>query len=343
MRDPWLVLTIFFEQVVSFLILWSIAPVVFPTQFFYIIAGAAIFYLFSKIDIDILSLFSNHLFVASIFFLIIPLIIGQVTRGAVRWIQIGPITIQPSEMVRPFIILFFANFLTAKKVGIARFIKAVAILAIPLFLILIQPSLGVTILTAVGFFGALIASDFPKKYIVMLVFLGIIALPVVWLLLAPYQRSRVNTFLSPTADPTGAGYNSIQSMISVGSGRLWGRGLGGGVQTQLSFLPERHTDFIFASVSEELGFVGAFLLLSLSMFLLLRLINIVKFSKNPTARCFVSGVFLTIFVQTMIHVGMNMGLFPITGVPLPLVSAGGSSLLATMAALGMVLSSKKMV
>jgi len=139
----------------------------------------------------------------------------------------------------------------------------------------------------------------------------------------------------------GGGYNSIQSTISVGSGKITGRGLGSGIQTQLSFLPERHTDFIFASISEEMGFVGALILITATIFLFWRMLYIMENSINPSARAFISGLFLTLFAQIFIHVGMNMGLLPITGVPYPLVSAGGSSLLATMISLGILVGTKK--
>jgi rod shape determining protein RodA len=341
-KDLGLTLAILLLLITSLLVLRSIAPFVFPLYYFYFIVGIGIFILFSLADFDILSLFHWQLYVCCIIFLVIPLIIGQVTRGAVRWIPIGPITLQPSEIVRPFLFLFFANFVHAKHMDFRRFLYGVLIVGFPLLLILIQPSLGVTLLTAIGFFGILLSSSFSKRTLGALIFAGVVSIPLIWLALAPYQKQRIVSFLSPQSDPTGAGYNSLQSMISVGSGKLWGRGLGEGVQTQLSFLPERHTDFIFASIAEELGFIGACFLLISSFFMLFRLTEIAKFTKSTVARSFVAGTFLSLFVQTMINVGMNMGMLPITGVPLPLVSAGGSSLLATMITLGMVVSTKKM-
>jgi rod shape determining protein RodA len=180
-----------------------------------------------------------------------------------------------------------------------------------------------------------------KKYLLTGVAIALIAVPLVWNILAPYQRSRVSSFLNPSEDPLGAGYNSIQSMVSVGSGMFIGRGLGKGVQTQLAFLPEKHTDFIFAAVSEELGFIGATITILCLFVLFWRLIKIIESARSFAARAFVSGLFLTLFVETLIHIGMNLGLLPITGVPLPLVSAGGSSLIATMIGLGIALGSQK--
>ena len=277
----------------------------------------------------------------SIVLLLITLIIGQVTRGTVRWIPIGSLSIQPSEIVRPFLLVFFANYLTEKKLDIKRIVKAILLMILPLFLILVQPSLGVTALTAIGFFGIFLSADINKKSILLLIISVFALIPIIFMFLAPYQKQRITSFLDPSKDPLGEGYNAIQSTISVGSGKLFGRGLGRGVGTQLLFLPERQTDFIFASVSEEMGFIGAIVLLILTVFIFIRIISYTEKAINIPARAFLAGLFLTLFAQVVIHVGMNMGLLPITGVPYPLVSAGGSSLLATMTALGIVVGTKR--
>ena len=334
-------LAIAFLILLSIIVLFSVAPTLFPLYFIYIFIGVICFFIFSRINLETLSYFSKHLYVASIIFLLIPLIIGQVTRGVIRWIPIGGVTIQPSELVRSFLLLFFANYLVGGKFSKKKIIYSLVLLAIPALLILVQPSLGVAVLTVVGYIGVLIATEIDKKALLFIALFLILIFPAFIFFLAPYQRSRVESFLFPGRDPSGAGYNSIQSMIAVGSGELWGRGLGKGVQTQLSFLPERQTDFIFASVSEELGFVGAFLVLFALFFILYSIQKIISNARSPVARAFVSGVFLSLFAQILIHIGMNMGLFPITGIPLPLVSAGGSSFVATMTALGMVLGAKR--
>ncbi len=334
-------LGIAFLIIFSVVILRPIEPSLFPVYFLYITLALVAFFVFSQIDFDILVLFSKQFYVGSIIFLILPLLIGQVTRGAIRWIPIGPLTIQPAEIVRPFLFIFFANYLSNTEISQSRFLKVLLLLAIPVLLIVIQPSLGVAILTVIGFLGVFFASGINKKHL-LLALLGIlIIIPLLWQILAPYQKGRILTFLEPSRDPLGGGYNSIQAMISVGSGKILGRGLGKGVQTQLSFLPERHTDFIFASISEELGFLGAILIIFGELFILSRIIATVENAQSLSARAFASGIFLSYFVQTIVHIGMNMGIFPITGIPLPLVSAGGSSLLATMISLGMVVGAKK--
>ncbi|KKQ95636.1 MAG: Rod shape-determining protein RodA [Candidatus Woesebacteria bacterium GW2011_GWB1_43_14] len=323
----------------SVIVLQSIVPFIFPQYYFYIALGIVMFIVFSFIDFSVLSAFSPHLYVASIVFLLLPFLVGQVTRGVVRWVGVGELTIQPSEIVRPFLILFYAVYLAKEdkvRLTAVRTGKALIFLFIPFILILLQPSLGVAVLTLIGFFGVFLSLNYDKKILPVGMLIFIIALPVFWLVLAPYQKLRVITLINPMADPYGAGYNSIQSVITIGSGGVWGKGLGKGVQTQLEFLPERHTDFIFASIAEEMGLVGALFVLLVSFFLLYQIIVPIQKGGNYLERAFLSGIFLTLFTQVAVHVGMNMGLAPITGLPLPLVSAGGSSYLATMIMLGIV-------
>lgn len=339
--DLLLILPILLLLVFSFFILKSVSPTLFPSYYWYFGLGLFAFIFFSLFDFEIISAFSKYFYVISITLLIITLIIGQVTRGTVRWIPIGLLSPQPSEIVRPFLLIFFANFIAEKRINFKRLVQILLLMGFPLILILIQPSLGVTALTAVGFLGLFLASDLDKKYFLYLILIASILVPSAFFLLQPYQKTRITAFLDPASDPLGVGYNAIQSTISVGSGMFLGRGLGKGVGTQLSFLPERHTDFIFASVAEEMGFVGAAVLLLLTFLLLYRIISYLETSINIPARIFLSGLFLTLFAQVVVHVGMNMGLFPITGVPFPLVSAGGSSLLATLTALGIVVGTKK--
>lgn len=331
-KDIGITISFFILVIFSVVVLRGIAPFVFPTYFIYLIVAIVSFLIFSQISFDILSAFSTHFYVASIIFLLLPLVIGQVTRGVVRWIPLGPVAIQPSELVRPFIFVFFANQLTSKYVSFNHFAKVTGLFLIAALLILIQPSLGVAILTSVGYLGIVLATNFDKKYLLIILAVAVLFIPIFWHSLKPYQRDRIISFDN---------YNSIQAMISVGSGKILGEGLGKGTQTQLYFLPEKQTDFIFASIAEELGFVGAGLVLSVLFVLLWRVLANISEAYNPAARSFISGIFLALLVQTLVHVGMNMGMLPITGVTLPLVSAGGSSLVATAIALGMVVGAKK--
>jgi len=340
-KDITLSISVFFLLITSVVILGSLDKTLFPLYYLYIFFALVIFLLFSMVDFDIISLFSKHLYIGSVLFLAITLILGQVTRNTVRWIQIGPTTLQPAELVRPFLIIFFANYLGKGEVTFRKFAKGLGLLAIPVVLILIQPSLGVSILTIVGFVGVLLASKFNKKFLLVGVLICIAAAPIAWNILAPYQKERITTFLEPTKDPHGSGYNSIQATIAAGSGRIFGSGLGKGTQTQLAFLPEKQTDFVFAATAEELGIVGAGLVLLASFLILLRITAFMEHSASPSARAYLSGFFLTYLVQLFTHVGMNMGMLPITGLPFPLLSAGGSSLLATMMGLGIALGAYK--
>lgn len=339
--DLLLALSLFLLFLVSLIILKSIAPSIFPSHLIYLLIASITFIIFTQIDFDILLLFAKHLYIGSLILLLITLIIGQASRGVVRWISLGTLTLQPAEIVRPFLLVFFANQLTDRDLGFRKFLTILGLFLLPFILILIQPSLGVALLTAVGFLGILLASPVKKKYLLWLVIVIAGLLPLFWQILASYQKARIIAFINPFKDPLGRGYNAIQSMISVGSGKFWGRGLGKGVQTQLAFLPERQTDFIFASISEELGFVGAVSVLLGIFILLWRLTVFLESSINPAARAFISGLILTLFLQIFIHVGMNIGLVPITGVPLPLISAGGSSLLTTMIGLGIAQGARK--
>lgn len=330
-KDIGIIITSLILVIFSIIVLRAIAPFEFPLYYVYIVIATISFLFFSQIDFDILSEFKIHFYIGSIILLILPLIIGQATRGVVRWIPIGPIAILPSELVRPFLFIFAANELTKKYLTIKDFLKTSFLFSIPLILVLIQPSLGVTILTAVGYLGIVLATTFDKKILIIILFAGVLFIPLFWHFLKPYQKERIISF---------GNYNSIEALISVGSGKINGEGLGKGTQTQLSFLPEKQTDFVFASIAEELGFVGASLVLIVLFFLLYRISVNIENAENPRARSFISGVFLTLLFQVLVHVGMNMGMLPITGVTLPLVSAGGSSLVATAIMLGMVVGAK---
>lgn len=338
--DLLLTLNSFFLIALSILVLNSFASYLFPNYFIYIVLAIAAYFTFSLIDFDVLSLFSTHLYVLSIFLLLVNIAIGQVTRGAVRWIPIGDITIQPAEIVRPFLIIFFANYVSRIKSGKDYLILGFLIF-LPLFLIFIQPSLGVAVLTSISIIVVLISAGINKKYFIFALVAIMLLSPVIWNVLADYQRQRITGFIDPYADPLGAGYNSIQSMISVGSGKIFGKGLGKGVQTQLAFLPEKHTDFVFASVAEELGLFGATLILSGLFALLWRISQFLEKAQSPESRAYIAGLFFALLFQVAVNIGMNLGLFPISGLPLPLISAGGTSLLATMISLGIVNGARK--
>lgn len=342
-KEPLLLIAIGALITLSTIMLNSVAPHLFPQYYLFIFLGLVFLLIFSSIDFEVYSAFSLILFIVSIVLLILPIAIGEVTRGVVRWIPIGSFTLQPAEIARPFIFLFFATRLATRfeELSIKKLIKISLLFVIPFGLIFMQPSFGVAMVTLIGYVGVLLAVNFRKQLLLYVPILGMLGMPIIWFLLAPYQKERILSVLSSDPDPLGSGYNSLQALISVGSGMLTGRGLGSGVQTQLSFLPERHTDFIFAAISEELGFLGATITIILVFLLLYRVVAVIQKSNGLVARAFTSGVFLSLLAQATVHIGMNAGLLPITGLPLPLVSAGGSSFLGTCIMLGMVISAKK--
>jgi len=310
--------------------LGSISLDLLLTQLIFILIGSAFFYFFSRFH------YQNHRHLINIYslgaliFLLLPFLFGAVTRGSIRWIQIGPLTLQPSEIIKPFLIIIFASLLSQKS----SFINYLAYLILPVFLIFKQPDLGSTLVVMAIWLGILLASDLPTILPFGLLLTGLGLSPLVYRFLKPYQQQRILSFFSPYTDPKGSGYHMIQSTIAVGSGGLWGRGLGHGTQSQLRFLPERHTDFIFALIAEEMGLIGSVILLLTYFILLKRLLTIAQHAPDKFSQLITLGVFTMLFFQATVTIAMNLGLLPITGITLPLVSAGGSSLLATMIALG---------
>ncbi len=332
--DLWLFLPSCLLIVLGTVVLSSVAPYIFPQYFLYIVLGLAMFFLFANLDIDILRTLSPFLYIFSILLLLITDVFGVLTRGSVRWIDLGFITLQPSELVKPLLLVVFAG-IVAQRWGLKRFLWVAAVCLLPVILIFAQPDLGSSIVVFAGFLGVVFISGFPVWLFALFGALSAIVSPLFWHVLADYQKDRFLSFIAPSLDPLGRGYNSIQAMISVGAGGFWGRGLGQGTQSHLAFLPERHTDFIFAALSEELGFFGGILILGAFVIILTRLIVILQNSNDIFQASLVGGIFATIFVQAGVNIGMNMGLLPITGIPLPFVSSGGSSLLAMAAILGL--------
>ncbi|MBM3205287.1 rod shape-determining protein RodA [Candidatus Shapirobacteria bacterium] len=335
----WLLLLL--ALIIAFLgmiILKSIVPSLLTQQIIWLVLGLFFFFVFSQIDYQNYRRWAWVFYFACLIFLLITVIFGQVTRGAVRWLEIGSFRLQPSELVKPFLILFFAAFFSEQEqMDLKKTLLALLLLALPFLLIFLQPDLGSSLVVLFFWLGIVLAKGVKSKWLGAFFGFFIVLLPLIWrFLLKDYQRQRIFTFLNPQADPLGAGFNVIQSKIAIGSGQFFGRGLGRGTQSHLRFLPERHTDFIFASLAEELGFLGGLILLALFFCLLWRILVLAKASRNEFAFLIGVGVFSLIFIQMLINIGMNGGLLPVTGITLPLVSYGGSSLISTFMALGIV-------
>lgn len=265
--------------------------------------------------------------------------LGPVIRGASRWIVVFGVQLQPSELVKPILLLAFAWAMKAFPPRTLKgFFIQCGLFVVPFLLVFRQPDLGTSIVYGVMWLSMMIAAGFPIRYVVI-GFLGVsLLLPIGWGGLHDYQRDRITTFINPGVDPKGAGYNAIQAMIAVGSGQLFGRGLGRGTQSHFRFLPEYHTDFIFATLVEELGFFGGFILLLAYGALLWRIIRplVAGVIEGVVPFVFSIGLFSMILTQIVINAGMNMGLVPITGITLPLVSYGGSSLLSLSVCFGIL-------
>jgi len=276
--------------------------------------------------------------------LIALVMVGQlapVIRGTTSRLVLFGVQIQPSEFVKVSIVLLLAWLFAKYRANYITLIISAALILIATALIATEPDIGEAALVLIAWGILITYIGFPWRTILIIALLGTITFAGAWhWLFADYQKSRLLTFIDPTSDPLGAGYNVTQSIVALGSGGLLGRGLGHGPQSQLKFLPERHTDFILASIGEELGFIGVLLVISLYIILLWRIITIAQSTKDPFGQYLGTLIFVLLLISFFVSAGMNMGLLPVTGIPLPLVSYGGSSLVATMILLGIVQSVK---
>ena len=277
-------------------------------------------------------------------FLIWASIYGITASGSQRWINLYFINLQPSELMKIAIIICFARYFHREQMtninSFKNIIVSIVILILPILLVISQPDLGTSILIAISGIIVMWLAGFNIKYFVYSGLTLVISLPFVISILKPYQKLRVLTFFNPDRDPLGAGYQIIQSKIAVGSGGLTGKGYLKGTQSYLEFLPEKHTDFIFTLFSEEHGFVGSVILLILYAVLIFRILNIGSKSRSYFGKLFCYGFGSAIFVYVAVNMSMVLGLLPIVGSPLPIMSYGGSSMLATMIGLSIVMSTK---
>ncbi len=279
-------------------------------------------------------------YLLSLLLLVAVLFFGEEVRNIKAWFIFGPISIQPVEFVKVLFIVFLARFLTSSVNPnnlLSKIFFVSLLTGILMFLIIQQPDLG----SAMILFFILLATIFfmplRRWHYILIIFLISLGAILSWnFFLQPYQKTRIMTFLNSNVDPLGEGYNITQAKVAIGSGGLWGRGLGFGTQSQLKFLPEAQTDFIFAVIAENFGFLGSLVFLLVYFFFFYRLLRVLIIARTDFGKFIALGVIVYIFVQLMINIGMNIGLLPVAGVPLPFVSAGGSSLLSVLLALGLV-------
>lgn len=328
-----LFLTALLIFILGFSLLFTQQQTLAQDQLKFFIFGLAVFFLLFFFDYHFLENFSSLFYFLSIFLLIINLFVGRNIRGSTRWLGFSFITFQTSEIVKPLLIVSAAAFLK-KSQKASHFLLNILFFILPIILVFFQPDLGSALVLLFIFTNMIIFSKIPKILFLVFTVIAFFTLPFGFTLLKDYQKERLTTFLNPRADPLGANYNLIQSIISIGSGKIFGKGLGFGSQSQLKFLPERHTDFIFATLAEELGFFGTLFFLLVYFFLLLRILKIANSGDEEFSRSLVLGIFSLFFFQFLINVAMNLGILPVTGITLPLVSAGGSSLVACLSCLG---------
>ena len=293
-----------------------------------------------KFDYRMLGSLGNVLYGVNLLMLIAVMFVGHSALGAQRWIQLGPFSIQPSEFAKLILIISLAHLLDSRTERLKSIWDVAPIFAfviVPFLLVLKQPDLGTSLVFLAILLGMVFAAGIDGKLLLKLAGAGVAALPFFWLFLKDYQKSRLSVFLDPNVDPLGAGYHIIQSKIAIGSGQLFGKGLFNGTQSQLNFLPENHTDFIFAVVGEELGFVGAVAILLLYFLLLYRGIKTAQNARDKFGMLLAAGITSMLAFHVLINVGMTIGIMPVTGIPLPFMSYGVSSLTTNLVSIGILL------
>jgi rod shape determining protein RodA len=280
-------------------------------------------------------------YLAGLAALVAVFVVGRTVSGARRWILLGPMSVQPSEVFKFCFVLMIAWFLTsrwAQPVSKTTLVLVAPLLLIPLGLIIKQPDLGTALLLVPVLVALLVGAGMRLRLLGGLGLAALSAMPLAWFALKEYQRERILVFLDPFRDPLGSAYNVIQAKIAIGSGQLLGKGVAGATQSQLAFLPERHTDFIFAVFAETWGFVGCLVLLTCYTLLILRGFDIAASAREPVGRLVALGVTALFATQVIVNVGMVTGLLPVVGIPLPLMSYGGTSMLVSLMTLGLLLS-----
>ena len=309
-------------------------------QILFIAAGLVLMWLTTMVDYHAMLHHVNWMYVASVLGLLGTLLIGKQAFGSRRWIPLGGgFHFQVSEFVKLVIILLVTRFLTDVKSDVLEardMLKISGLVGIPMVLVLKQPDLG----TALTYLPALVVGMFLAglrwKYMLAIIVVAVLVLPVGWHFLQDYQKARLISFMDPDRDPRGTGYQTIQSKIAVGAGGMWGKGVTKGLQTQLRFLPVPHTDFIFSAYAEEHGFVGVVVVLALYFMLIMQIVQNAQTAPDRAGMYICMGVASILLFHVLVNAGMVVGRMPTTGIPLPLMSAGGSSVLSNFLMLGLV-------
>lgn len=316
----------------------------FTKQLLWFGVGMVLLLVFAFLDVRFLrdSRYVVTAYLASLALLVLVLFLGKTVKGAKSWFDFGGFSFQPTDFVKILVIVVLAKYFSRRHIAIAQFkhlfISALYAL-VPIMLIMLQPDFGSAMVVALLWLGMSLVAGISKKHIFIVLSAIVIIFSVSWLFLfKPYQKARIISFVDPTSDIRGAGYNAYQSVIAVGSGGILGKGLGYGTQSRLNFLPEYQTDFVFAAFSEEWGFLGSLVVLFCFSFLLWRIKVHAEHGASNFETLFCVGYFIFLFGHLVVNIGMNIGVMPVTGIPLPFMSYGGSHILAEMIGLGIVLS-----
>lgn len=345
--DPWLLGATVLLNVIGLLMIYSATECITgepldwssPTvrQALYTLAGIAVMFLLAALDYRVHASLRLILWTGILLLLVIVFIIGQVTLGAQRWIDLRVFVLQPSELCKLILILVVAKYMADHATEMARWkhlARSFVFVAIPMVLVYLQPDLGTSIVIGATWGVMALAAGMRPRDVLIIVTILVVLAPLIWTNLRPYQQERVLSFIEPGRDPLGSGYNVTQARIAIGSGGMWGAGFCSGPQSQLRFLRIRQTDFIFSVIGEELGFFGALFIIALYAFILFRLVRIAMLARDEFGKLIVIGIVAVLFIQTFINLAMNLGLMPVVGIPLPFISAGGSSLITLYAAQG---------
>lgn len=329
---------------ISFFVIASASPenpyYFVKRQLVWVVLGLALFVLTLSIDYHDLAQYTKHLYILNLILLGAVFLFGREAGGAQRWLQLGPVELQPSELAKLIIIVTLADLLSKRASSLHTIRELVPVfghVGLPMVLIMKQPDLGTSMVFIGLLMGMLYVAGARWQHLIGMCGLGGAVAPFMFYFMEDYQRKRILAVFNPYIDPAGSGYHVIQSMIAIGSGRAWGKGLFGGTQSRLGFLPEQHTDFIFSVIGEELGFIRAAGILLLYFILIYRGIQVALKARDDFGALLATGVVIMFTFHILVNVGMTIGIMPVTGIPLPFMSYGGSSYLTNMMALGLLL------
>lgn len=333
--DTWLSLAYLLCASLSLVILTSISPGRVAQQALMFGLGLVLYLYLSAQESAIYKTLAFWGYILSVVVLGLTLLLGETVRGSTSWIRLGEFQFQTGEFVKPLLVMGFAFFLTKfPPKNLKNIALNLGVLLPPVLLVFRQPDLGTAVSISMIWITQIFISGISYFLIALALLVSVVITSYLPRLLHDYQLRRIESFINPSQDPLGSGYNVIQSIIAVGSGGILGKGLGQGTQSHLRFLPERHTDFIFAASAEELGLIGSIMILLCLGGLLYRLLYLATHTKDQTSSMLYLGTFGYLFFQTFINLGMNIGIAPVTGVTLPLISYGGSSILSIAISLG---------